>query len=57
VAKEVPVGFTKIRLTFSVQSDAPVEKVQKLVELAERYCVVLQTLRRSPSIEVSVDSK
>jgi uncharacterized OsmC-like protein len=55
VAKDAPVGFTKIELTFSVQTDAPVEKVQKLVELTERYCVVFETLAKSPSIEVRLD--
>jgi uncharacterized OsmC-like protein len=54
VAKEAPVGFAKIRLKFAVDTAAPADKVQKLVELTERYCVVFQTLARSPSIEVSV---
>jgi uncharacterized OsmC-like protein len=55
VAKEAPVGFTRIHLTFSIQTDAASEKVKKLVELTERYCVVFQTLARSPSIDVRID--
>src|SRR5579859_1014390 len=54
VAKEAPVGFTQIRLTFAINADAPADKVKKLVELAERYCVVFQTLARPPSVEVRV---
>jgi uncharacterized OsmC-like protein len=44
VSKEVPVGFTAIRLHFSVESDASDEQLQTLVKLTERYCVVYQTL-------------
>jgi uncharacterized OsmC-like protein len=54
VAKEAPVGFTNIKLTFAIASDAPADKVKKLVELTERYCVVLQTLAHSPAIEIVI---
>ncbi len=54
VAKDAPVGFSSIRLTLTVDTTAPAEKVQKLVELTERYCVVFQTLARPPSVEVRV---
>jgi uncharacterized OsmC-like protein len=56
VAKDAPVGFTEIRLTFAIDTAAPSEKVQKLVELAERYCVVLQTLAKPPAIKVSISA-
>ena len=54
VARDVPVGFTKIALTFELATDAPPEKLKKLVDLTERYCVVYQTLARSPSFETRV---
>ena len=53
VSKETPVGFQKINLRFQLDSDAPQEQLDKLVQLTERYCVVLQTLRRPPEIAVS----
>ena len=53
VAKDAPVGFREIRLAFDLDTDAPPEQKQKLIELTERYCVVLQTLRQSPPIRVS----
>jgi uncharacterized OsmC-like protein len=53
VAKEAPVGFREIRLRFELDSDASAEQKQKLIELTERYCVVLQTLRKTPPIAVS----
>jgi uncharacterized OsmC-like protein len=52
VAKDAPVGFREIRLRFDLDTDAPPEQQKKLIELTERYCVVLQTLRQSPPIRV-----
>src|SRR5678810_734515 len=53
VSKDVPVGFERIRLGFDLDTDARPEQVATLIRLTERYCVVFQTLRRSPEIEVS----
>jgi uncharacterized OsmC-like protein len=50
VAKDAPVGFRDIRLHFELESDAPPEQLAKVLELTERYCVVYQTLRRSPAM-------
>jgi uncharacterized OsmC-like protein len=50
VAKDAPVGFQDIRLTITVDSPAPPEQLAKLLELTERYCVVLQTLRSSVAV-------
>ncbi len=52
VAKDAPVGFREVRLRFDLDTDAPPEQQKKLIELTERYCVVLQTLRHSPPIRV-----
>ena len=54
VAKDAPVGFRDIRLKFDLDAEAPEEQLRKLVELTERYCVVLQTIRNSPPVAVSV---
>ena len=55
VAKEVPVGFVAIRLAFTVDSDAPQEKLDQLLKLTERYCVVYQTLRGGVALQVRLD--
>ena len=52
VAKDAPVGFREIRLRFDLDTQAPAEQKQKLIELTERYCVVLQTLRQPPRIRL-----
>src|SRR6185295_6149368 len=39
VAKEVPVGFQRIRLNFALDTDATEEQLSTLVRLTERYCV------------------
>jgi uncharacterized OsmC-like protein len=52
VDKAAPVGFTAIRLRFDLDTDAPQEQRDKLLQLTERYCVIYQTLRQPPPIEV-----
>jgi len=54
VAKEAPVGFAQIRLRFDLDTDAPREKLDQLLKLTERYCVVYQTLKAGPPIEVGL---
>ncbi len=54
VAKDAPVGFTDIRLTFELDTDAPEAQLDTLLKLTERYCVVLQTFRRPPTIEAKI---
>ena len=54
VEKTAPVGFRDIRLTFDVDSDAPQEKIDTLLKLTERYCVVLQTLSKPAAITTKV---
>ena len=51
VDKEVPVGFTAIRLFLDV--DVPEESRDKLLELTLRYCVVWQTLRNAATMSAS----
>jgi uncharacterized OsmC-like protein len=53
VAKDAPVGFREIRLRFELDTDAPAEQRAKLIELTERYCVVMQTIRKAPPVKVS----
>jgi len=54
VAKDAPVGFVQIRLRFDVDTDVPQEKLDSLLKLTERYCVVYQTIRSGPPIEVKL---
>jgi hypothetical protein len=44
--KEAPVGFRAIRLRFDLDTDEPADRIATLQKLTERYCVVLQTMRR-----------
>ncbi len=53
VDRETPVGYSKIHTTIKVVTDAPEEKVQKLLERYERYCVVGATLRNPPELSTS----
>ncbi|MEX0956163.1 MAG: OsmC family protein [Rhizobiaceae bacterium] len=52
VEKAAPVGFAAIRLTFELDTDEPQERVDTLLKLTERYCVVFQTLNTRPELTV-----
>jgi uncharacterized OsmC-like protein len=53
VAKDAPVGFREIRLSFDLDTHADAGQIETLCRLTERYCVVYQTLRNAPPISVS----
>jgi uncharacterized OsmC-like protein len=57
VSKEVPVGFTSIRLQFVIDTDAATEQLDSLLKLTERYCVVYQTLQSGVAITHSMTRK
>ena len=52
VSKEVAVGFEQIRLHFDLDTAASEDQLTTLLRLTERYCVVYQTLRHPPKIDV-----
>ena len=49
------MGFRSIRLSFQLDTDAPEEKIAQLLKLTERYCVILQTLKVSPTTTATID--
>jgi uncharacterized OsmC-like protein len=54
VDKEAPVGFRQIRLRFDVDTDAPQDKLDQLLKLTERYCVVYQTIAKGPRVDIKL---
>lgn len=54
VSKEVPVGFKAIRLTFKLDCNEEDEKIQTLLKLTERYCVVYQTLINATPVKTTI---
>jgi uncharacterized OsmC-like protein len=55
IDRAAPVGFSAIRLRFDVDTDAPKDKLDALLKLTERYCVVFQTLNTKPELTVGLD--
>lgn len=53
VAKDAPVGFRAIRLRFDLDTAEPQERIDTLLKLTERYCVVFQTLNTRPELSVA----
>ena len=54
VDRAAPVGFRAIRLAFALDTDEPQDRIDSLLKLTERYCVVLQTLRHPPELMASI---
>ena len=52
IDRNIPVGLSDITLRFEIDSDADPEKLQRMIQTTERYCVILQTLRNPPRITV-----
>jgi uncharacterized OsmC-like protein len=54
VDREAPVGFSAIRLSFELDTDADEEQLATLLRLTERYCVVYQTLAGTPALSAEI---
>jgi uncharacterized OsmC-like protein len=54
VSKEAPVGFSAVRLRFELDTDATEDQLATLLKLTERFCVVYQTLNRSPVLSATI---
>jgi uncharacterized OsmC-like protein len=48
------VGFSAIRLSFELDTDADEDQLATLTKLTERYCVVYQTLAGGPALSTSL---
>src|SRR3546814_12392407 len=57
VDKEAPVGFRDIRIAFDLDTEEPQERIDQLLKLTERFCVVLQTIAKPPRISASLQQK
>jgi uncharacterized OsmC-like protein len=54
VTEGVPVGFKEVRLNFDVETSAPQHKLDQLLEVTERYCVIFQTIQSTPAIKARI---
>jgi uncharacterized OsmC-like protein len=54
VDREAPVGFSAIRLSFELETNADREQLDTLLKLTERYCVVFQTIAVPPQLSATV---
>jgi len=50
VDRDAPVGLTQVELRFEIDSGDDPKKIERLIELTERYCVVYQTLANPPAL-------
>ena len=52
---DIPVGFTNLRIVVDLDADGPQDRIEKLGELTERYCVISQTLRHPPALQFNYE--
>jgi uncharacterized OsmC-like protein len=50
----VTVGFREIRLDFKLDTPEPQERIDTLLKLTERYCVVLQSIQKPPQFTARI---
>ncbi len=50
VALDADIGFKAIRLFIDLDTDAPTEQLDTLIKLTKRYCVIYQTLVKTPNM-------
>ena len=55
VDKDVQVGFKSIRLIFELSCDEDEERIQTLLKLTKRYCIVYQTLISGTEINTRIE--
>jgi len=51
VDRDAPIGLTEVKLKFEIVSTAERKKLEKMIELTERYCVIYQTLAKPPTLK------
>jgi len=51
IDRDAPVGLTGVKLKFEIDSTAERKKIEKMIQLTERYCVIYQTLAQPPKLE------
>jgi uncharacterized OsmC-like protein len=54
VDRNAPVGVKEVRLKFEIDCPVAPAKIEKLVQLTERYCVIYQTLANPPKLQSDV---
>ena len=51
VDRDAPVGLTEVKHKFEIDSTAERKKLEKMIELTERYCVIYQTIAKPPTLK------
>ena len=55
--KDIPVGFKTIRLLFELDFDENAEKIETLLKLTKRYCIVYQTIISGTEVTSKIEKR
>ena len=50
VSKESPIGFTDLRVLIDLETEGAPDRIERLLQSTERYCVIGQTLESPPKV-------
>jgi uncharacterized OsmC-like protein len=57
LSEEVPVGYQNIRVYFKVEADLPEAEKEELVNMAQKYSPVFNTITKSAPVTVELEKK
>ena len=55
ISESVPVGYQEIRVYFKIDADIPDEKKEELVQMAQKYSPVFNTITKSAPVAVRLE--
>jgi len=56
LSEEIPVGYQAIRLFFSIDADVSEEKKEELLQMAQKYSPVFNSITKPITVSVELDS-
>lgn len=57
LAEDVPVGYQEIRVYFKVDADVPEAQKEELVQMAQKYSPVFNTITKSARVSAQLDKE
>jgi uncharacterized OsmC-like protein len=56
LSQDVPVEYQEIRVSFKIDADISAEEKQELVEMAQKYSPVFNTVSKPVTVKVGLDN-
>ncbi|MBM4348446.1 MAG: OsmC family protein [Deltaproteobacteria bacterium] len=57
ISEDVPVGYQNIRVYFKIEANVSMEQKEELIQIAQKYSPVFNTLTKSVPVSVQLDKE